>query len=81
MSYPDNKTFTITCTMRERWVPHFLAMIKYMQKLGSWGSSRDVTIFADGDGDFRPRFEWDESLPSDAEPVAEYDGNRRYDAG
>lgn len=24
------------------------------QQLGSWGSSRDTTFFADGDGDFRP---------------------------
>src|SRR5271157_341357 len=25
------------------------------QQLGSWGSSRDTTFFADGDGDFRPK--------------------------
>lgn len=24
-------------------------------QLGSWGSSRDTTFFADGDGDFRPQ--------------------------
>lgn len=75
------QTFTITVTMRKRWIPHFLAMLKYMQILGQMGSSRRVSIYADGDGDFRPKFEWDDNLPSDAKPRNEYEGNRCYDAG
>ena len=67
--------------MKSRWVPHFLAMLKYMEQLGDVGSSRAVTMFADGDGDFRPTFEWDSKLPSEAKPVDDNDGDRTYDAG
>ena len=77
----DVTEFTIKCKMKTRWVPHFLAMLKYMQYLGDVGGSRHVSIYADGDGDFRPKFEWDDSLPSDARPSTEHSGNRVYDAG
>lgn len=77
----DVTEFTIKCRMKTRWVPHFLSMLKYMQFLGSAGSSRLVSFYADGDGDFHPKFEWDEKLTSDARPVKDVDGNRTYDAG
>jgi len=77
---PD-RNFTIDVTMGERWVPQFLAMLNYMQELGGIGSSRNVTLFADGDGDFRPKFSWDAALPSETEPAIEDDGDRTYDAG
>ena len=51
--------FTIKVKMNKRWIPHFLGMLKYMQILGNVGSSRELTFFADGDGDFRPQFDWD----------------------
>jgi hypothetical protein len=76
-----DKTFTIKCTMKDRWVPHFLAMLKYMAYLGRIGSSRQVTLYSDGDGDFHPKFEWDESLPADAKPIIDRGGDRTYDAG
>ena len=75
------KKFTIECEMRERWIPHFLSMLRYMQQLGSMGGSRMVTFYADGDGDFNPKFKWDEELPSDAKPIEDNGGNRIYDAG
>jgi len=77
----NSKTFTIECSMEERWIPHFLAMLKYMQQLGGLGSSRNVTLYSDGDGDFRPKFQWDTSLPSDGKPIEDKDGDRTYDAG
>jgi len=77
----ESITFTITCTMRRRWANQFLSMLKYMQFLGSVGGSREVGIYSDGDGDFNPKFVWDESLPSDAKPIKDDDGNRFYDAG
>lgn len=80
-AYKDDVTFTITCTMRQRWAPHFLAMLKYMQQLGVWGSSRLVSFMADGDGDFRPKFQWDAALPSEAQPIRDDNGDRTYDAG
>lgn len=59
--------FTVTCKMRRRWAQQFLGMLKTMQYLGSVGRSREVTMFADGDGDFRPQFEWTDVV--DAEPA------------
>ena len=73
--------FTIKCKMRSRWVPHFLAMLKYMQQLGGLGGSRMVSFYSDGDGDFRPIFEWDPTLQSSGVPIKDDKGNRTYDAG
>lgn len=73
--------FTIEAEMKDRWVPHFLSMLKYMQQLGGLGSSRTVAIYADGDGDFRPKFKWDDALSSDAKPIKDDKGDRIYDAG
>ena len=73
--------FTIECEMKARWVPHFLAMLRYMQQLGNMGGSRRVALYADGDGDFQPKFRWNSALRSDAKPVKDRDGDRLYDAG
>lgn len=77
----DSVTFTVTCTMRARWVPYFLGMLQQMQRLGSLGSSRKVSIYADGDGDFRPKFSWQVGLPQAAEPDLDRHGNAHFDAG
>ena len=73
--------FLIQVEMQDRWVSHFLSMLRYMERLGGIGSSREVGIYADGDGDFRPKFKWSSSLPCDAKPVKDKDGDRLYDAG
>jgi len=66
----SDKTFTITCTIRDRWIPHFLGMLKKMEYLGNIGASRRITFYSDGDGDYRPKFEWDEGkLPEPAKPL------------
>ena len=49
-------TFTIEVTMKERWVNDFCSMLKYMEGCGKSGRSALVGFYADGDGDFRPRF-------------------------
>lgn len=77
----DIVNFNVNCSMKSRWVPHFLAMLKYMEQLGGLGGSRKVALYSDGDGDFRPKFKWDESLPSDAKPIIDNGGDRLYDAG
>ena len=84
----DTKKFTIECEMKERWIPHFLGMLKKMEQLGGLGASRPVGIYADGDGDFRPKFKWDDSMPEVAQPIrAEKPGDSPqgkgyfYDAG
>lgn len=73
--------FTIRVRMKKRWTPHFLAMLKTMQQYGSWGCSRMLSFYADGDGDFRPKFEWPKNLNSDGKPVKDDRGNRTWDAG
>jgi hypothetical protein len=80
-------TFRITCTMNARWARQFLGMLKTMQSLGSMGSSREVAIYADGDGDFRPKFEWDEKAmgefgiePTQARIIAPHE-KHFFDAG
>jgi hypothetical protein len=83
MASTDPKlTFTIKCTMNERWARQFLGMLQRMQHLGSMGSTRTIQFVADGDGDFRPKFEWDKNLLP--EPVAhdEWPGEENmFDAG
>jgi hypothetical protein len=54
----EETTIEIKVTMRTRWIPHFIGMLKTMEWLGSVGSSRVVGLYADGDGDFRPKFEF-----------------------
>lgn len=73
--------FMIAVEMKDRWVPHFLAMLKYMEYLGNIGSSRMVSLYADGDGDFRPKFYWHESLPFEVKPIKDENGDKTWDAG
>ncbi len=74
--------FNIECEMETRWIPYFLAMLAHMEFLGKIGSSKLVTLYSDGDGDFRPSFIWDTNLP---EPTLNYEvdehGNTIFDAG
>ena len=84
---PDTKKFTIECEMKERWIPHFLGMLKKMEQLGGMGASRPVGIYSDGDGDFHPKFKWDSAMPEVAKPIrGEKSGDVQgegyfYDAG
>ena len=43
----------------ERWVNDFCSMLKHMELCGKIGHSSVVAFYADGDGDFRPKFEFD----------------------
>ena len=52
----SKRTFTIEVTMNERWVNDFCSMLNWMQSCGSLGHSSLVGFYADGDGDFRPKF-------------------------
>lgn len=76
----ENVTFTIKCTMRKRWAPQFSSMLKRMQYNGGIGRSREIAIYADGDGDFHPQFEFSQEFP-EVEPISEHNENALYDAG
>lgn len=53
----DSKvTFNVAVTMNKRWVKEFVAFLKRLELDGSLGTSEFVAFYADGDGDFRPRF-------------------------
>ncbi len=77
----DLVKFSLNVEMPRRWIPHFRGMLEYMQELGACGMTREITFLADGDGDFRPKFEWPVGLPKRAEPVEENNGHHWYDAG
>ena len=57
--YIDDKNieFTIKANMSKRWVNEFCSLLKYMEYCGNIGHSSLVGFYADGDGDFRPKFE------------------------
>lgn len=54
-----NVEFNIKVTMNERWVNDFCSMLHRMQSCGNLGHSSIVGFYSDGDGDFRPKFEFD----------------------
>ena len=56
---PKEVEITIKAKMNERWVNDFLSMLKYMESCGNMGHSSVVGFYSDGDGDFRPKFEFD----------------------
>lgn len=51
-----NVKFKIEVEMDEHWKDIFLSMLSHMEKLGQLGCSRRVTLYSDGDGSFRPKF-------------------------
>lgn len=55
----EKVTLNIKATMDKRWVDHFCSMLAYMEHCGNIGHSAIVGFYSDGDGDFRPKFEFD----------------------
>ena len=58
------REFTIHCKMQERWIASFIKMLDAMSYCGSIGHSEFVGLYADGDGDFQPKFTYDKVLAS-----------------
>lgn len=72
--------FTIRCKMKDRWVPYFVSMLKRMEQNGAMGHSELVGIYSDGDGDFRPCFDFNIEVGKvDYEEIEVY--GKVYDAG
>ena len=73
----------IEADIPDRWVPVFLGFLERLRYCGSIGLSRKTTIYADGDGDFRPKFkiEAEDELPEPAKPIEDISGNQLFDAG
>lgn len=73
-------TGSITYRMKRRWLPHFIAMLKTMQSFGNAGHSGHVAFYADGDGDFRPKFNFyvgTTPVENLSEPLAEASPKKR----
>lgn len=75
-SMDEDVTFTVTCTMKRRWIPAFLGFLRRLQHHGNQGSSRPVTFYADGDGDFHPHFSWESDLPDPSHPRPFAEGSK-----
>ena len=80
--------FFIHARMEERWIPHFIAFLKKMQENGERGHSETLAFFSDGDGDFRPQFEFlvDDEIEATSRTVTPKQINpdwkvKLYDAG
>lgn len=53
------KDFNVRVKIEERWIPYFQSCLKYMESMGNLGHSCSVSMYCDGDGDFRPKFDFD----------------------
>lgn len=78
----ENVTFQVTCTMRKRWAPYFITMLRQMELFGYLGTSRSIKFLSDGDGDFRPKFQIDKdaAIPIIGEKLNSM-ADTFYDAG
>lgn len=75
-------TFNVKCTMRKCWADEFISFLKHMESLGKAGCSRVVAFYADGDGDFRPKFEHDLANYRETTPTETIEGDfKLFDAG
>ena len=52
----DTVMFTVKCMMTNNQAVAFHSMLKMMESCGQSGMSRIVGMYADGDGNFHPRF-------------------------
>lgn len=73
--------FQVDVEMEDRWAPYFVGMLKEMERLGSIGSSRGISFYADGDGDFHPKFSWPENIKPARPITIDGSGNTLFDAG
>ena len=55
-------TFTITAKMEERWVNHFLNFLARMEIFGTIRHSELLAFYSDGEGDFRPEFNFSDNV-------------------
>ncbi len=72
--------FDIHCKMNRAWANEFISFLAFMENCGELGCSRNIAMYADGDGDFRPKFSTEyKSIPKT--PCQKADGTLIFDAG
>lgn len=72
--------FDIHCKMNRAWANEFLSMLKAMQVCGNIGASRRIALYADGDGDFKPKFSTDFKY-TERQPIPVASDTDLFDAG
>lgn len=65
----------IKATIPDRWVPQFVAMLAEMEQLGNIGSTKSLVFYSDGDGDFKPKFEFTDKRGN---PIADVEDINAY---
>lgn len=56
--------FDIHCKMNRAWANEFISFLAGLESCGELGTSQTVGFYADGDGDFHPKFSTDyKSIP------------------
>ena len=76
-----NVEFTIKCKMKERWVNQFCSLLKEMEDNGNAGHTSVLAFMADGDGDFRPKFDFHINYTYEFARLHRYNnGNVDYEA-
>jgi hypothetical protein len=77
----ESRKFVIECEVPERWVNDFCSMLNTMEYFGKQGHSGVVGIYADGDGDFRPRFNIQTVYDGNMTPLDKFKPMSIFDAG
>jgi hypothetical protein len=72
--------FDVHCKMNKAWANEFLSMLKAMQVCGNIGVSRRIALYADGDGDLRPKFSTDFKY-TERQPISVASDTDLFDAG
>jgi len=52
----DKRKFIVKAEIDERWVDEFCTFLEELEHNGNIGHSSLIGFYADGDGDFRPKF-------------------------
>lgn len=77
----DIVEFNLHCTMKRCWANEFMSFLSKMQEFGNVGHSEVVGFYADGDGDFHPKFTTDFNYTK-TEPIKSKESEIiLYDAG
>ena len=77
----NTRKFNIECEIPERWVNDFCSFLEHLERNGKIGRSAVVGFYADGDGDFRPKFKIHTDYEKTDGIKMEHIPEKLYDAG
>ena len=77
----NTRKFTIECEVPERWVNDFCSFLEHLEHCGSVGHSALVGFYADGDGDFRPKFRINTEYEKTSGQASHWTPELMFDAG